>query len=77
MTFVTLSRVCVRVCGFCHLFGVCVRACVWPWLPERVVVVHIPCVNNTSLHTYWTACAKTALCLGGRLPRPGCRQPSV
>ena len=21
-----------------------VGACVWPWLPERVVVVHIPCV---------------------------------
>ena len=24
-----------------------VGACVWPWLPERVVVVHIPCVLTT------------------------------
>ena len=32
-----------------------VGACVWPWLPERVVVVHIPCVLTyflTYLLTY-------------------------
>ena len=28
-----------------------VGACVWPWLPERVVVVHIPCVLSTFHHT--------------------------
>jgi hypothetical protein len=31
-----------------------VGACVWPWLPERVVVVHMPCVLKiTYLLTYY------------------------
>ena len=34
-----------------------VGACVWPWLPERVVVVHIPCVLSYLLLIYtYTVC---------------------
>ena len=42
MTFVTLDCVLARVWLLPSLRSV--GACVWPWLPERVVVVHIPCV---------------------------------
>ena len=42
MTFVTLECVRARVWLLPSLRSV--GACVWPWLPERVVVVHIPCV---------------------------------
>ena len=42
MTFVTLECMRARVWLLPSLRSV--GACVWPWLPERVVVVHIPCV---------------------------------
>ena len=43
MTFVTLECVRARVWLLPSLRSV--GECVWPWLlPERVVVVHIPCV---------------------------------
>ena len=44
MTFVTLECVRARVWLLPSLRSV--GACVWPWLPERVVVVHIPCTCN-------------------------------
>ena len=46
LTFVTLDVECVRarVCVAFAISSECRGACVWPWLPERVVVVHIPCV---------------------------------
>jgi hypothetical protein len=49
LTFVTLECVRARVWLLPSLRSV--EACVWPWLPERVVVVHIPCVL-TYLLTY-------------------------
>ena len=42
VTFVTLECVRGRVWLSPSLRSV--GACVWPWLPERVVVVRIPCV---------------------------------
>ena len=36
-----------------------VGACVWPWLPERVVVVHIPCVL---LFAVSSECRKERVC---------------
>jgi hypothetical protein len=42
VTFVTLECVRARVWLLPSLRSV--GACVWPWLPERVVVLHIPCV---------------------------------
>jgi hypothetical protein len=41
---VCLLSVCLSVCSYLLRS---VGACVWPWLPERVVVVAIPCVLIT------------------------------
>ena len=57
MTFVTLECVRARVWLLPSLRSV--GACVWPWLPERVVVVHIPCVL--------TAVSGNDFCEGGSL----------
>ena len=51
VTFVTLECVRARVWLLPSLRSV--GACVWPWLPERVVVVHIPCVLD--YNTRWQA----------------------
>ena len=56
MTFVTLECVRARVWLLPSLRSV--GACVWPWLPERVVVVHIPCVL-----TYVAADVLSSVCV--------------
>ena len=33
----------------------------WPWLPERVVVVHIPCLLNTRVQSKVRSLARAAL----------------
>ena len=52
MTFVT--RVCACACVAFAISSECRSVCVahWPWLPERVVVVHIPCVLTYSTRQY-------------------------
>ena len=32
----------------------------WPWLPERVVVVHIPCVLTSLLHSSYCSPAQAS-----------------
>jgi hypothetical protein len=64
VTFVTLECVRARVWLSPSLRSV--GACVWPWLPERVVVVHI---EDMYYRVYYSGRRALRKQKGGPLPR--------